>query len=255
MKNSIPVNLFSESLVPEFIQFSHPGEMKIHRTPEGNSYKIILPHAELIYFPSFYSQRKSGNIMNFLLANEEGLDSDSRQWNEYSGEELSEVKFENIHWKHETIKIFGREVFQPRFTALIGDENVSYSYSGRKMQAQQWNSVLKEIKKDIEKEVSQSFNIVLLNWYRGGNDSMGWHSDDEKELGRNPVIASLNLGAARDFKLRMKNKKDYKANIRLTNASLLIMKGEMQHYWQHHIPKRKKVNKARINLTFRRIIH
>lgn len=118
------------------------------------------------------------------------------------------------------------------------------------MQATPWHSLVSSIKRKVESVCDYQFNSVLLNYYRDGQDSNGWHSDDEAELGINPVIASISLGAARDFHLRYKKDKGVKQSILLESGSLLLMKGETQSYWQHQIPKRAKAD-GRINLTFR----
>jgi len=119
------------------------------------------------------------------------------------------------------------------------------------MNTMPFTPTLLQIKNKIEGNITEKFNAVLLNLYRDGNDSMGWHSDDEKELGENPVIASISLGEERMFHLRHKNNKLLKFKFLLQHGSLLLMKGKTQHFWQHQIPKSKKINKSRINLTFR----
>ncbi|MHC1776638.1 MAG: alpha-ketoglutarate-dependent dioxygenase AlkB [Lentimicrobium sp.] len=159
-----------------------------------------------------------------------------------------------IYWKQETIRIFGKSYPTPRLTAWYGDEGKIYGYSGLKLSPNSWVDLLLELKLKIEISSGCSFNSVLLNWYRDGNDSMGWHSDDEKELGRNPVIASLSLGAPRMFRLR--NKLDHKNSfgITLENGSLLLMADSLQHHWQHSLPRTTRPLGDRINLTFRMII-
>ena len=117
-----------------------------------------------------------------------------------------------------------------------------------------WNSELLEIKKRADKYAKNNFNSVLLNYYRSGNDSVSWHSDDEKELGDQPIIGSVSFGATRKFRLRNKNNKKMIHNIELENGSLLIMKKLTQQYWEHEIPKTKKKVAERINLTFRTIL-
>ena len=117
----------------------------------------------------------------------------------------------------------------------------------------EWNETLSEIKKKVEKISESSFNACLANLYRDGKDSNGWHADNEKELGKNPIIASLSFGATRTFKLKHLQTNE-KIDIELTTGSLLIMGGEMQHYWKHQIPKTKKFKAPRINLTFRKLI-
>ena len=159
-----------------------------------------------------------------------------------------------IEWQQRDIVMFGKQLKEPRLTAWYGDKGTAYSYSGIELDPLEWTDSLLSIKLKVEEAAEQSFNSVLLNWYRDGNDSMGWHSDDEKELGRNPTIASLSLGATRDFQIRRKDNHKEKRQFELTSGSLLIMSGEMQHYWQHQIPKRKRVDQGRMNLTFRKIL-
>ena len=158
-----------------------------------------------------------------------------------------------VSWQQDTIKLFGKTFNQPRLTALYGSEGKSYSYSGITMKPTPFTPELIEIKKRIEKFTSLQFNAVLLNLYRDGNDSNGWHSDDEKELGDNPVIASVSLGAGRQFQLKHKIVKHLRHKLELENGSLLLMKGTTQKYWKHQIPKTKKITSPRINLTFRYI--
>ena len=156
-----------------------------------------------------------------------------------------------ISWKQEPIKIFGKAVMQPRLTALYGDLNKSYRYSGMTMNPLEWTQSLMEIKKSIETVISVKFTTALLNYYRTGQDSMGWHRDNEKELGSNPTIASVSFGATRKFIFRHYNQKDLKISIELSQGSLLVMSEACQHFWQHSIPKTKTDVGPRINLTFR----
>ena len=167
---------------------------------------------------------------------------------------LFDTLFNETDWKEESITLFGKSYKQPRLTAWYGEEGMNYSYSGIKMIPVPFTPVLLNLRSLIEDFTQESFNSVLLNLYRDGNDSNGWHSDSEKELGKDPVIASLSLGAARTFKLKHKHKKDTRFDISLVHGSLLLMKSETQHYWKHQVPKSRKVDLARINLTFRRII-
>ena len=161
----------------------------------------------------------------------------------------------DILWKKETATVWGKKIVMKRKVAWYGDEGKSYTYSGLTFYPNKWNEVLLEIKERIEEVSSTKFNSVLLNDYSSGEVGVGWHSDDEKELGRNPVIASVSFGAERDFFLKHKIDKDLnKITIALKSGSLLIMLGSTQHYWNHSIPKRMKVKKRRINLTFRKII-
>lgn len=158
-----------------------------------------------------------------------------------------------IIWKQETLKIFGRQYLTPRLTAWYGDAGMTYSYSGLKFHPEDWSPSLQEVKQQIEQKIQYTFNSVLLNWYRNGNDSMGWHADDEKELGKNPVIASLSLGQARFLQFRRKDNHKDSFKILLENGSLLIMSETLQHHWQHALPKSNKPMGERMNLTFRTI--
>jgi len=159
-----------------------------------------------------------------------------------------------IAWKQEPVMIMGREIMQPRLTAWYGDCGKSYSYTGITMHPQEWTAVLLEIKERVEAVAGHTFNSALLNFYRDGNDSMGWHRDNEKELGINPVIASLSFGAERTFHLKHAKDKNLREKITLTPGSLLLMKGTTQHHWYHSIPKTTKVATGRINITFRTIM-
>jgi alkylated DNA repair dioxygenase AlkB len=162
---------------------------------------------------------------------------------------LHKIK-ENIDWKQESMNMYGKQVNFPRLTAWYGDNDKPYSFSGITLEPKTWNSELMDIKQKIEPLSNVIFNSVLLNLYRSGNDSISWHTDAEKELGLNPVIASVNFGATRKFQLRHMHTKE-KLEIELTHGSLLVMKGQLQHYWQHQVPKTSKVVGERINLTFR----
>lgn len=155
-------------------------------------------------------------------------------------------------WRQDAIKIFGRSVLLPRKTAWYGDEDKTYAYSGIEMHPQPWTAALETIKSRIEPFTEVTFNSVLLNLYRNGQDSVSWHSDEEPELGQNPVIASVSFGATRQFVLKHKSRKDMgKISIDLTHGSLLLMEGATQHNWLHQVPKTKKNISERINLTFR----
>lgn len=161
---------------------------------------------------------------------------------------------QQIAWRQETIRIFGKSYLTPRLTAWVGDAGKSYSYSGLKLQPGQWTELLLALKLKVETTTGYGFNSVLLNWYRNGNDSMGWHSDDEKELGRNPVIASLSFGAPRTFRFRNKTNHKNSVGLTLENGSLLLMAGTLQHHWQHCLPRSSRQMNDRINLTFRTIV-
>ncbi len=188
----------------------------------------LLPYnGEVYFFPGFFAEEADSYFMRLQ---------------------------EEIAWKQEPIKIFGRELMQPRLTAWYGNAGKSYSYSGITMQPLAWTETLMAIKQSVDKITGVSFNSALLNLYRDGKDSMGWHRDNEKELGTDPVIASVSFGAPRRFLLRHHNNKKLVQEMVLTHGSLLLMRGETQHYWEHSIPKIAAPTKIRINITFRVIL-
>jgi alkylated DNA repair dioxygenase AlkB len=186
---------------------------------------LNLPDAEIIYFPAFFNKEEADKIYLELL--------------------------EQTPWQQDQITVYGKTHMQPRLTALYGNQGKSYSYSNIKMLPQQWTFLLQKIKFHIEDVSNVNFTSVLLNYYRNGSDSNGWHADDEKELGVNPIIASVSFGANRTFQLRHNSEKNLRKNIVLEHGSLLIMKGATQHFWKHQIPKTAKLIGPRINLTFR----
>lgn len=155
-----------------------------------------------------------------------------------------------IPWRHETIKMFGREVMQPRLTSWMGD--APYTYSGRRHDPAPTPAIVRMLQAEAEAIANKHFNSVLANQYRDGQDSVAWHSDDEPELGAEPTIASLSLGASRNFKI--KRKSDGKVwTITLGHGDLLVMSGASQRDYLHSVPKTKRVCGERINLTFRHI--
>jgi alkylated DNA repair dioxygenase AlkB len=167
---------------------------------------------------------------------------------------LFQVFSNKVPWRHDPIKVFGKTYMQPRLTSLHGTTNQGYGYANIRMQAQPMMPELNDILQRIAKIDNSDFNIVLLNLYRDGNDSNGWHADNEKELGQNPVIASVSLGAPRLFKLKHRYDKNLKHQLLLESGSLLLMSGATQHYWLHQVPKTKKQVGPRINLTFRKVL-
>ena len=186
-----------------------------------------LPDAELHYRPQFFPKPTADRLLQELM--------------------------EKIEWTQNKIRFYGKESLVPRLEAWYGDHGKSYAYSGIQMNPKPWTKELVEIKEAIEKEASVPFNSVLINYYRDGKDRVAWHSDDEKELGQNPIIGSVSLGAERKFKLRHKKYKEngLKAEIMLQHGSFLLMKGPTQHHWMHEIPRTAKPIGPRINLTFR----
>lgn len=157
-------------------------------------------------------------------------------------------------WSQGTIVLFGRERREPRLTAWFGDAD--YRYSGRWMRAAPWPHALGGLRARVEAAAGGPLNAVLLNWYRDGQDSMGLHADDEPELGPDPTIASVSLGASRRFVLVPKKKSAQKVGAftwTLDHGSLLVMSGSCQHHYRHGVPKDPRCAADRINLTFRRI--
>jgi len=187
--------------------------------------ELQLPNAEITYYPNFLQQVKANELYNQLL--------------------------QTIKWQQDDICVYGKIYPQPRLTHLFANNGKSYSYSNMVMHPSVFTENLLKLKKQIEKKLNIEFTTCLANLYRNGQDSNGWHADNEKELGVNPIIASVSLGGARWFHLKHKNNKGLKTKLELTNGSLLLMQGETQHHWLHQIPKTKKEVDQRINLTFR----
>jgi alkylated DNA repair dioxygenase AlkB len=186
---------------------------------------LHLQDAEIIYFPHFFDKKEADAIFTQLV--------------------------KDIPWQQDDIQVFGKIHPQPRLTALFGNEGKPYSYSNIKMQPYPWTLFLQKIKSYVESVSDTNFTTVLLNQYRDGKDSNGWHADNEKELGSNPVIASVSFGSERIFQLKHNSISGLKQNIILEHGSLLLMKGTTQHFWKHQIPKTSKPIGPRINLTFR----
>lgn len=195
-------------------------------SPKMNSGLTVINNGEYLFYPNFFSKTES---------------------------DLFFQKFKSeILWKQESMNMYGKQVMFPRLTAWYGDNDKPYSFSGITLSPHSWSKELLEIKNKIEPIAKTQFNSVLLNQYRNGNDSISWHTDAEKELGTNPIIGSVNFGATRKFQLRHIETKE-KIEIELTHGSLLIMQGELQHFWQHQVPKTTQKVNERINLTFREI--
>jgi alkylated DNA repair dioxygenase AlkB len=218
-----------------------------HFDEKNEVFVVKIPNGELLYAPHFFDVKKSDEVLNNFLENNLG------DWKkvDWKNTQPDEVVWKNIEWKHEEIKMFGKMILQPRFTAWYGDENKTYRYSGLTMKPLPWNENLLFLKEKIEKIAKVEFNSVLLNWYRDGKDHMGWHTDNEAELGKNPTIASLNFGATRRFLLRKNDNHEEKIELLLHHGSFLLMRGEIQHFWHHSVPKSLKINESRVNLTFR----
>ena len=166
---------------------------------------------------------------------------------------LYERCLNDINWQSSKIIMFGKKINIPRLECWYGDYGCEYTYSGKSLKRFEFPNFLLDLRKRIEKKANTTFNSVLANLYRDGQDSMGFHADDEKELGNNPVIASISLGENRPIIFQNKKTKE-KMTFDQPSGSLLIMQGQTQAHWKHAINKSKKVNKPRINLTFRNII-
>jgi len=171
---------------------------------------------------------------------------------------LLETLLQATRWAQHTVRLFGKTVNCPRLSAWHGDETAVYSYSGMTLSPEPWTPVLLEVKSRVESATESAFNSVLLNLYRSGQDSMGWHADDEVELGARPTIASVSLGAVRRFRIRRrgsgKASESETVSLDLEHGSLLVMMGTCQKEWQHAVPKTSLSVGPRINLTFRRIL-
>lgn len=185
------------------------------------------------------------------------LDGEIYLFNEFyrppESDQLFASLLEGLVWQEEEIIIAGKKVKVPRLMCWYGDEDAIYKYSGVIHVPLPWTEILLDVKQRIERKCGHFFNSVLANLYRDGSDSMGWHADKEKELGRNPVIASLSLGEERAFKIRH-NKTKETLDIQLQHGDLLVMGGALQHHWRHCIPKVRREVRKRINLTFRTIL-
>ena len=171
----------------------------------------------------------------------------------YSDETLAHV-LEGLVWRQDFITMYGKTHPLPRQTAWHGEEGLVHSYSGITMVAVHWTPLLLKLKNLLESSLNTKFNSVLINYYRDGSDHMSWHADDEKELGPNPIIASLSFGETRSFQLKHKFDKTKKTfNLPITDGSLVVMGGELQHFWVHKIAKTSRPIGPRANLTFRYI--
>jgi alkylated DNA repair dioxygenase AlkB len=199
-------------------------QLNLFETPQEPTNNIKIKNGEYIFIQNFYTKEQANYYLKTFI--------------------------ESISWKQESMMMYGRNVLFPRLTAWYGDNDKPYSFSGITLNPHPWTKELTQIRKDIEGICKTQFNSVLLNRYRNGNDSISWHTDAEKELGRNPIIASVNFGAERTFQLRHIETNE-RIDILLKHGTLLVMKDELQHYWQHQVPKTKKVTNERINLTFR----
>ncbi len=191
----------------------------------GSGFEAIeLPDGELWWAPAFLPAREADELLAVLRA--------------------------EVPWEVHRIRLFGREVESPRLSCWIGDPGAAYTYSGTRFEPRPWLPSLAAVRERVVRAAGAAFNSVLANRYRDGRDSMGWHSDDEAELGPEPVIASLSLGAARRFVLGHRRRK-LRRELELTHGSLLVMRGSTQRHWRHALPKTAHAVGERVNLTFR----
>lgn len=166
-----------------------------------------------------------------------------------AGDFLLRHLLERTSWRQDSVMVYGKRHKLPRLQQWYGDG--CYRWSGLTIQPRPWTHELSLVREAVQVATRRSFNSVLANHYRDGNDTVGWHSDDESELGSRPVIASLSLGVGRDFCLRRRSNHHARHSLRLKHGSLLVMAGDTQTEWEHAVPRRKKVTRPRVNLTFR----
>ncbi|MDO7847965.1 alpha-ketoglutarate-dependent dioxygenase AlkB [Hymenobacter sp. M29] len=187
---------------------------------------LALPGADLLFDPGFLSETEAAALLASLSA--------------------------EVAWEQRTIRLFGQQFPQPRLTAWYGSAEARYTYSGLTWEPRPWTPTLLALRQRLETATGARFNSVLLNLYRDGRDSMGWHADDEPELGPAPTIASLSLGATRRFRLRPRSGLVHPPlSVDLASGSLLLMRGATQQHWQHALPKTTRPLGPRLNLTFR----
>ena len=166
---------------------------------------------------------------------------------------LMERLLREVPWEVHRIRMFGREVASPRLSCWIGDADAAYRYSGSRFEPRPWLPALAVLRERLASELEHPFNSVLANRYRSGADAMGWHADDEPELGPEPLIASVSLGATRRFLLRHRHDPARRLSLDLEPGSLLLKAGRTQRYWKHALPRTARLAGERINLTYRHV--
>jgi alkylated DNA repair dioxygenase AlkB len=194
-------------------------------SPSPSGTPLEIPDGEVRYFAAAFSAREADELFRDLRA--------------------------EIDWRQEEILMFGQRRRVPRRVAWHGDAGATYRYSGVSHEPEPWTPTLRRVQRRVEELTGLRFNAVLLNLYRDGRDGMGWHADDEPELGPDPAIASVSLGAVRRFRMRHRRRKQQTLDIDLGHGSLLLMQGPTQHHWMHALPKTARPVGERINLTFR----
>ncbi|WP_448121997.1 alpha-ketoglutarate-dependent dioxygenase AlkB family protein [Xanthomonas arboricola] len=189
--------------------------------------RVALPQAEIAWCRGWFPRAQADALLQALLT--------------------------QVQWEVHRIRMFGRTVDSPRLSSWMGDPDASYRYSGTQFAPQPWLEVLQPLRTRLQAETGAPFNSVLANRYRSGNDAMGWHSDDEPELGARPLIASVSLGATRRFVFKHRDDAALKQTLELGHGDLLLMAGETQRHYKHALPRTAKPIGERINLTFRQI--
>ena len=186
---------------------------------------ISLPNADITYFPSIFATGHADQLFLRLC--------------------------ENVNWTQRYLSMYGKKIRMPRMIAWYADPGVHYRYSGGESPQNEWTTELHQIKQQVENISYTKFNGALLNLYRTGQDSMSWHSDDERSLGTSPVIASVSFGATRRLSFKHRYNKKDRMSLSLEHGSVLIMRGSTQQYWQHCLPKTRQQVAARVNITYR----
>ncbi|HBR98454.1 MAG TPA: alpha-ketoglutarate-dependent dioxygenase AlkB [Gammaproteobacteria bacterium] len=195
------------------------------------------------------------DTQHWALADDGWLTLHTAVFETHEADQLLMTLKAELDWQQSRIRIAGRELPIPRLNAWYGDADADYGYSGIALAPLPWTPELTTVRQAVQQRCDHGFNSVLANLYRDGQDSVAWHADDEKALGRNPVIASVSLGGTRRFQLKHRRDKTLsRIDLDLPHNSLLVMGGALQHHWVHAVPKTRKPCDARINLTFRRII-
>lgn len=188
--------------------------------------RLVLPDAELLYIPAFYTPSRSASYFQQLML--------------------------ETPWQQDYVNFGGKKIAVPRLQAWYGDSHAHYGYSGLRLTPLPWTPLLDKLRSELSDRLQLPFNSVLLNHYRNGNDSVAWHSDNEKQLGTDPMIASLSFGATRRFELKHKTRRELgKTSLGLGDGSLIVMGKGVQKHWIHQIPKQPAITVPRLNLTFR----
>lgn len=197
------------------------------RALQAPRHAFALPDAQVCLVDPFLAPEEAASLFTELLA--------------------------GIRWRQDTIKLWGKVHDVPRLQQWFADDGMAYTWSGIRMEPEPWNAPLERLRCRLQEALGLRFNTALANLYRDGNDTVGWHADDEPELGEAPTIASISLGATRDFVLRHRTETERVQTISLAHGSLLVMQGDTQKHWRHCVPRRKRVHAPRINLTFRHV--